>query len=1185
MSPPNNVFQYQPPIGQRQPRDIRDVNEAKAQRRAEIERRSIELDPPIPSKLLAHMDSFRAAIQIPNVLRDRDWEILKPRLVAQLEIAERREHDKQTEMQRAQQQHDQRKQQEIQSKEAKENLDRAWDDVQKPVRDRMALYADEIISAQWRNGEALTRDMCPKFSADVLMYIRNRFYNDLAVEDAANKAAGRDTDQDPSVGPPTRTLILDNVKWIFDTKIKPLTEQHQKEVFLCNRCDNNKYYGFEGVVQHYAAKHTNVLSMGNVVVHWKAEWPDPPPFNPNPGVSRPVLYGPANQGAASGVIPPVMPVPNHAAQGIHPPMLDPSHRLQQEAGPMYPPLPSPGAHTRQPYGSQYSGFPPGQHFRPPSPHQWQSPAQLYQPLAQAYGHSNRYSHGYNSGHSGPQGQGSYEGYNAQPHNSMYGSPYPGAAYPVLGPQSMPTPTYGPPSLPAAAYEPGRPSYGQGFPPQTQYPHSFGPPNVPAMQSSSSQPSGIYQVQMDEVGNVALDIWNHTSGVKDLVPSIRLHVIIHHVVLNFKNRFTNEPSLSMFMDGLNTLSQMSPLKTMESLGCKACVNPLFGARGVSEYPHPPSATRKVYALPGLLSHFQSVHIERAKPAVIPLGGMETSRLDWKVDMVDLPDGAVIVSLIYALGMNNDKLRLIADAFPGVFSSPLPSVPISQVDEYAVSGTGSGGRDLKRTETVPMLISRSKTPYRPESQSILVSNSRIQSRALSPHAQRLEVAVDDFPRFLESPGSRSTRTSEPPGEDEYDPARPYIEPHGNRFMGQEIRTQHARFATRDRLDAPNRRERSTVSRVEHRNLPSEAISRASNLSHMSTPPPYNRKNTKQRDHTSRSKFHDSKRNRQTRDGSLSKSTHYQFTKLSPDKRPPSKVYTPVNMGPNDAVPKGEISAAEKFLNEFQPGLGTSRARPVSSHREESRAGEEERERTTQTEDKYRSLNRIVDAHPTVTAESNSRGSPMIESHTSIGYRPYDPKREKRPVSQGGRRIDHSPKAHAERYDRTVTAYGNRHVIPQDELDSQDRYENYQHATYRPRSRSPRRELGSSYYRSRSPEQKIRYRGQSPQLIGGPVEADEPTSYRRIPTQRQYKYVDEPDIYVPEYDSSVNFVRISREPQPGGPYLVQRPMQQSGYIRYQDDIEPERVYEKNGQLYRAAPAPSPEHQVRYRRGELYG
>ena len=108
------------------------MNEAKASRRSEIERRCAELDPPLTASVLNHMDSFSAAIQIPHPFTDRDWVILKPRLLAQRDIAERREQDRLKQDQLLHAKTEERRQQEAQLKEAKEALDREWEEVQKP---------------------------------------------------------------------------------------------------------------------------------------------------------------------------------------------------------------------------------------------------------------------------------------------------------------------------------------------------------------------------------------------------------------------------------------------------------------------------------------------------------------------------------------------------------------------------------------------------------------------------------------------------------------------------------------------------------------------------------------------------------------------------------------------------------------------------------------------------------------------------------------------------------------------------------------------------------------------------------------------------------------------------------------------------------------------------------------------
>ena len=258
----------------RMERNIQDINDAKAARRVEIERRSALLDPPLLPSMLSHMESFQAAIQITQPMTDQAWNILRPRLLAQLPYAERKEKERLQKDETLAEEYKQRK-------ETKENSDRAWETSQNPVRNRLGALADAVIQSRWEGGKNLTKNSCPKFAADVLIQTRQKF------EDEAAIAVGKPIARESSNEPPARTLILENMKWLFDTKIKPLPDILQRELFLCNGCDGIlKFYGFEGVIQHYAAKHTTALSMGNVVVHWRAHWPEQPPFNPDPTPTR-----------------------------------------------------------------------------------------------------------------------------------------------------------------------------------------------------------------------------------------------------------------------------------------------------------------------------------------------------------------------------------------------------------------------------------------------------------------------------------------------------------------------------------------------------------------------------------------------------------------------------------------------------------------------------------------------------------------------------------------------------------------------------------------------------------------------------------------------------------------------------------------------------------------------------------
>ncbi|RBR02838.1 hypothetical protein FVER53590_01450 [Fusarium verticillioides] len=257
----------------------------KAQRRADIENRAMLLDPPLTANVLAHIPSFQAALQIITPLDDHAWELLKPRLLAQRVEAELREKQSYSNLRKLEDKLPTMEADEKPASEPREVTDQEWDDIQGPVRARISEYADEIIEG-WNNGAKVKRKNCPQYAADVLLYVRKRFYAEVTKDTAATIAAGKKPIVEPPRGPWTQRLTLENMKWVFDVKIKPRTEPMRKELFLCNSCLGVngvlKFFGFEGVLQHYAAKHTVALSLGNIVVHWRAEWPEVPPFSPDP---------------------------------------------------------------------------------------------------------------------------------------------------------------------------------------------------------------------------------------------------------------------------------------------------------------------------------------------------------------------------------------------------------------------------------------------------------------------------------------------------------------------------------------------------------------------------------------------------------------------------------------------------------------------------------------------------------------------------------------------------------------------------------------------------------------------------------------------------------------------------------------------------------------------------------------
>ena len=711
-------------------RNIRDVNEAKAARRAEIERRCLGLDPPLEAKVLSHMESFQAALQISTTLTENAWDVLKPRLLAQRESAELREQERIQQSKLLQARSEERKNQEAQLKEAKELLDKEWDTVQVPIRERLGVFADEVIQASWAGGSSVTKDNCPKFAADVLLYARQRFYDDVVQRDGARRAAGEIIRPDSPNNPPTRKLILENMKWLFDNKVKNFTEQFQKDLFLCNGCEGNfKFYGFEGVIQHYAAKHTTSLSMGSVVVHWRAEWPEHPPFNPDPSVAKVSYY--SVPPTISSVLSQYSRQPQTTAsygeygQAVTPPVQSP-YRIH------YPMQPQNG-HYQQlapvqntyPQTSGYDGPPaipqPGVHYHTSRP---EIPAML------------------------PHGYQSYSE-NSANHLQLYHSGKSGNSYRPAAQHLVYTEGYSP-RYPEGLY----PASLSTVPPVNPVPPHL-PHNAPSYQTMHMPGVDLYQAQMNEMAHQSRSVWVGTSGIKDIPQSVRIFIVMHHMIIRFKHKYTIEPSLSMFIDGLNHNPLMRPVRNLNGLACKACVT-LGSGSGVDYHTHPRlmATDRKLYTLPHLLNHFKSVHVEKIQSVVNPHNCLESPRLDWKHDMIELPDIPLIANLVNAPGMDNLKLQLLAAVFPAIFPNHLPTRGsvrhAEKIPVYDMEHGGAIARQYDRSSDQEM------------AQTCLIQPD-IQSHSDGPTPLRPE-------SLLQPPSRSSTRASEPPGDDEYDPNRP-------------------------------------------------------------------------------------------------------------------------------------------------------------------------------------------------------------------------------------------------------------------------------------------------------------------------------------------------------------------------------------------------------------------------------
>ena len=658
------------------------------------------MEPPIPPNVLIHMESFQAALQISTPLTERAWEVLQPRLEAQRKEAEARaaataDHAKASQAAVTTAERDFHSH--LSQKDAGEPSDREWELVQSPIRERLAAYADKIISEKWAAGAGVGVENAPNFAADVLLSARDRFCADSLRSDVRSNGLAL---EQPHLTSPK--LTLENMKWLYDQKVKNLAESMRKELFLCNGCEvNYKYYGFEAVLQHYAAKHTSSLSLGNVVVNWRAEWPEQPPFDPSPCTA----WSASHTNIASWS-PGLAARHGAAAQPV----------LQTQANSMFGDDPYANNNTTSTTGfdaAVYSAATTSmqQSTLPPYPNTFSAQRDQYF---------------HTSGH----------GYSGPPHPQHY--------------SHLPTER-----LLNDGSVPGTHSTNPGLP------QEISTTSVSTIQPAATAPSpngylvsfpggDLYHAQMNEMAKHARDVWFGTSGIKDIPQSVRIYVVIQHVVCRFEKRYTNEPSLSMFIDGLDHNPLMRPVRSLNGLACKSCVTIWDSEAGDVLPSDNMTSEKKLYTLPHLLNHFRTVHLESSQLSVDVQTGMESSRLDWKHDMIALPEPSLISTLIDAPGIDDRKLQLIAWVFPELFPNPLPKLA-SRSSSKATQRFDSGSKNAVSRDNVPM------TQLLSSRDSALGSSEGIEdlrSRSL----QSL-----DYPRY--SPQGHGS-----PREDEYDPHRP-------------------------------------------------------------------------------------------------------------------------------------------------------------------------------------------------------------------------------------------------------------------------------------------------------------------------------------------------------------------------------------------------------------------------------
>lgn len=536
---------WPPAPAYRTPRDPREVEEARALRKAEIERRCYEeFSPPLLPNVLQHMESFRNAMHIVHPLTDHAWGLLKSRLYVQRDAAEFIEYQKAEHFRAMQASVPDLSYGNNYSKTATDAADKIWEQQQVPVRKKLGKLAEDFIRVKWNHARNLSRETAPAFAVEVLLYARNKYVESNTWSNQERKDEPRDA-SDPAF------ISLENMRWLFDNKVKNHTEKHCRELFRCAECEGvKKGYAFEGMMQHFGAKHTTDFSQGNIVVHWQtADWPDVPPFVPTMGQADPTLPGEQHAFALPATVAQKMPSTSKA----------------------FPPDTDAGV---------------GYTSQPTNP----SPAQIEQLFASLNAPSQAVTSG--------------------PVNSIQNHDHNG--------QRQATQTHG-----ARAQEAGN----------------------------------VDQDQHGTIANVVKDIWDGTGGVTGMVESVRVQIVLDHVMRAFKSRYNMAPTLDVFVEALTN----NPLMNAYPLACKTCVESSLGSTAYKPY-HQRLADNEKYNFSSLVAHFKAVH----------MAGQDASYTDWKKDMIEMADEIQIKSLLSAVGMDDEKLAIVGAAFPDMFPNPLPRI---------------------------------------------------------------------------------------------------------------------------------------------------------------------------------------------------------------------------------------------------------------------------------------------------------------------------------------------------------------------------------------------------------------------------------------------------------------------------------------------------------------------------------
>lgn len=254
-------------------RRARDVTEElKAQRRADIERRAEQLQPPIPPEILVDLPSFQMSLEKAEPLRDGEWNNLQQQLKSQYKKMRKAER-KSAIAAKAPEKH----QAKTTAKKSTEAALQDEHDAETPVKIRISTLTDQFINDHLGEGQIIEQEGHAQFVIGVMAYVRKQYYAKLSKADTTSLAP---------------RLTLGDLVWIFDHKLRRILKNTDEDLFSCRNClKSRKRFGFHAIIQHYLSKHTPKPSQKGKKMRerLRVEWPGEIPFESCPIQQAPTV--------------------------------------------------------------------------------------------------------------------------------------------------------------------------------------------------------------------------------------------------------------------------------------------------------------------------------------------------------------------------------------------------------------------------------------------------------------------------------------------------------------------------------------------------------------------------------------------------------------------------------------------------------------------------------------------------------------------------------------------------------------------------------------------------------------------------------------------------------------------------------------------------------------------------------